>query len=454
VLVRAEPENVQAFLQLPNSCNLEIGQTLLTDYEMYHELMCLFQTHNEHRRALDLLAQHGQGSPEGHPLHGVTATVEYLRALGSDHQQIVLEYSRWVLRTNPEMGLTIFSEPMGAATPLPVETVLMHLKAFDEDSLHDRDKGEEAGLRISYLEHIIAQGETSAQYHNALVLLYLDSVQRLKQAQSKSAGALLTAPVRYAAGKEPYPLGMRRRKLMDFLEQSSYYSPERILNKLPMVDLYEERALILSQLGEHENALSIYAHRLGDVQMAQEYCERLYDSASPTTCHVYLDLLKVYLKPPDASAPMTLQALSLMSKYFERVDAAKALDVLPPSTSLRSLLPFFESAIRQNSEVRKSLQISKALLKADHVKISQEYHVRRSRRILITGGKRCKVSQKRIGTSAFAVYPNNVVVLLGERAHPNQVCTYVHTIHECVHAVVHAYEYATQAVLDRCTYNT
>jgi len=29
--------------------------------------------------------------------------------------------------------------------------------------------------------------------------------------------------------------------------------------------------------------------------------------------------------------------------------------------------------------------------------------------------------QKRIGTSAFAVYPNNVVVLLGERAHPHQV---------------------------------
>jgi len=26
-----------------------------------------------------------------------------------------------------------------------------------------------------------------------------------------------------------------------------------------------------------------------------------------------------------------------------------------------------------------------------------------------SGGKRCKVSQKRIGTSAFAVYPNNVV---------------------------------------------
>lgn len=39
------------------------------------------------------------------------------------------------------------------------------------------------------------------------------------------------------------------------------------------VDLYEERALILSKLGQHENALSIYAHRLGDVEMAQA-CDR------------------------------------------------------------------------------------------------------------------------------------------------------------------------------------
>ena len=54
-----------------------------------------------------------------------------------------------------------------------------------------------------------------------------------------------------------------------------------------------------------------------------------------------LSHVQVYLKPPDSSAPMTLQALSLMSKYFERVDASRALDVLPSSTPLRcmSLLP-------------------------------------------------------------------------------------------------------------------
>jgi hypothetical protein len=54
-LVRAEPENVLAFLQRPNRCDLEIGIKLLTEYEMLHELMELFKSCNEHRRALELL---------------------------------------------------------------------------------------------------------------------------------------------------------------------------------------------------------------------------------------------------------------------------------------------------------------------------------------------------------------------------------------------------------------
>jgi hypothetical protein len=45
------------------------------------------------------------------------ATVDYLRGLGAEHQQIVLEFSRWVLRANPEMGLTIFSGMPNALEP-------------------------------------------------------------------------------------------------------------------------------------------------------------------------------------------------------------------------------------------------------------------------------------------------------------------------------------------------
>jgi len=207
-----------------------------------------------------------------------------------------------------------------------------------------------------------------------------------------------------------------RAKLLAILASSDHYTPAKILPKLPMVDLYEERALILSKMGDHQQALNLYAHRLGDPSLAQEYCERLYNPDDEKTQEVYLDLLKVYLRPPDGAAPMTNQAISTMSKYFSRLDPAKALDVLPPETSLRSLHNFFESAVRQHSEHRNNLDITKALLRADHLKVSDEYQQRRSRRVVVTAGKRCKVSGAKLGTSAFLVYPNNTCVLLGEKS--------------------------------------
>jgi Vam6/Vps39-like protein vacuolar protein sorting-associated protein 39 len=105
-----------------------------------------------------------------------------------------------------------------------------------------------------------------------------------------------------------------------------------------------------------------------------------------------------------------------MSKHFSRLDAARALDELPPETPLQALHKFFESAVWQQSEHRNNLDITKALLRADHLKVSDEYQQRRSRRVVVTAGKRCKVSGAKIGTSAFAVYPNNMCVLLSENA--------------------------------------
>ena len=36
----------------------------------------------------------------------------YLQNLGSDHVDLILEFSLWVIMTSPEDGLTIFTEDM------------------------------------------------------------------------------------------------------------------------------------------------------------------------------------------------------------------------------------------------------------------------------------------------------------------------------------------------------
>ena len=158
-LARAEPENVLAFLQQANCCDVEAGARLLDGYGMHHEMAELFRSHSEHRRALELLAQQGQGADEGRPLHGVHATVEYLQGLGAAHAPLVLEYSRWVLREDPEAGLAIFTAVAHGAAPLPTSEVLAHLRAFDEEAEARAPDGEEVAgggsLRVAFLEHAV-----------------------------------------------------------------------------------------------------------------------------------------------------------------------------------------------------------------------------------------------------------------------------------------------------------
>jgi hypothetical protein len=71
--------------------------------------------------------------------------------------------------------------------------------------------------------------------------------------------------------------------------------------------LYEEKATLLGRIGRHDQvhwrdsvttshvckALSIYVSNLKNMQMAEDYCMRMYDRDKETTRDVYLALLKV-----------------------------------------------------------------------------------------------------------------------------------------------------------------
>lgn len=53
-----------------------------------------------------------------------------------------------------------------------------------------------------------------------------------------------------------------RKKLLSALESISGYNPEGLLKRLPADALYEERAILLGKLNQHELALSLYVHKV------------------------------------------------------------------------------------------------------------------------------------------------------------------------------------------------
>ncbi len=103
---------------------------------------------------------------------------------------------------------------------------------------------------------------------------------------------------------EPAPLGPARTKLLDFLEDSNFYSAAQMLSKyfsqFTSEELYDERAICFSKLKQHEMALREYVYNLRDFSGAERYCDKHYNPDKEESKDVYLALLRTYLKPEAA----------------------------------------------------------------------------------------------------------------------------------------------------------
>jgi hypothetical protein len=98
------------------------------------------------------------------------------------------------------------------------------------------------------------------------------------------------------AGHEAGRLGVLRAKLLAFLASSIYYTPEKMLTSFPENSLLEERAILLSRVKQHEQALIIYAHKLKDRELAEQYCKQFYNRNTDEGSSMYLHLLEVKLE--------------------------------------------------------------------------------------------------------------------------------------------------------------
>jgi hypothetical protein len=109
-----------------------------------------------------------------------------------------------------------------------------------------------------------------------------------------------------------------------------------MLPRFPVDGLYAERAVLLSRLGQHDQALMIYVRKLKDWRMAEQYCDRVWKSATREMVsgapsrdggsRIYETLLKIYLEPSgeETESQVYLEpTLKLLSCYGERISPSK-----------------------------------------------------------------------------------------------------------------------------------
>ncbi|CAI5763932.1 Vps39 isoform X2 [Podarcis lilfordi] len=365
---------VAPLLRLENNhCHIEESEHVLKKAHKYSELIILYEKKGLHEKALQVLVD--QSKKANSPLKGHERTVQYLQHLGTDNLNLIFSYSVWVLRDFPEDGLK---------------------------------------------EHIIQTWEEAgSEFHNCLIQLYCEKVQGLMKEYLSSFPP--DKPL-VAAGEEEGELGEYRQKLLFFLETSSCYNAEQLISDFPFDGLLEERALLLGRMGNHEQALFIYVHILKDTKMAENYCHKHYDKSKDGSKDVYLSLLRMYLSPPSVHClgPIKMKllepqanlqaALQVLELHHSKLDTTKAINLLPANTQISEIRIFLEKVLEENAQKKRFSQVLKNLLHAEFLRVQEERILHQQVKCIITEEKLCSVCKKKIGNSAFARYPNAIVV--------------------------------------------
>ncbi|PIB00610.1 Vacuolar morphogenesis protein 6 [Cercospora beticola] len=424
VYMLTTPTLAGSLFRIDNFCDPEVVQSALYEGDRYSELIDFLHGKKMHRQALELLSKFGKGQAEGtipEAMRGPERTAGYLKQLPPELVDLILEYARWPLEENPNVGMDIFIADTDNAERLPRQKVLEFLAESDRK------------LETRYLEHIIHElSDNDGEFHQRLIDLYLAELKQPDIAESDRDET--------------------KSKLESFLLKSSSYSKRKTFQQLPTDDstFFESRAIVLSAMGNHKQALSIYVFQIKDFSKAEEYCNKVYleDKAEQEAClldnstkhekhfrqvepketddrsNIFAVLLGLYLRPPAGEEKQWPQALDLLSKHGARLPASSTLDLMPDDLAVKELQDYFRGRIRNATSILREEMIVRGLegvrrantertLLLGPDNLAHEKPLGKNRRVRIGEDDHCKVCHKRFGASAVRVYPDNEVIHYG-----------------------------------------
>ncbi|CAK7265959.1 Vacuolar morphoproteinsis protein 6 [Sporothrix epigloea] len=478
VLMLIRPKLASSLFRIPNFCDPDVVNERLLQHNRFNELVDFFYGKRLHRLALELLKRFGDVGSQSDKdktiyaeedkahtlddtsdttatvppeLRGPQRTIGYLQSLPPDMIDLILEFSAWTLRADPVHGMSVFLADSENAETLPRHRVVQFLANID------------VRLEMQYLEHIISElNDLTPDFHNRLI------EQRIKQLrQGEGKGEKLVADTTKDSGADgdgapddSWEASMAR--LVVFLKDSRQYSLSRAFSLIPRDDpaFYEAQATVLSNMGQHKQALEIYAFKMNDYAKAEEYCNRVHlaqNSAQPGSTSspaslslsprttspkdtfdnisdgpdkepapsIYHTLLSLYLAPPPPQERQLAPALDLLSRHGSRLPASSTLQLIPDTLPVAELASYFRGRMRaansviNESRIEKGLRQTAVLAAQANLLLGRDDSTGnsgpggRNRRVGVSEERVCGVCHKRLGGSVVAVLPDNTVVHYG-----------------------------------------
>ncbi|KAI1423761.1 hypothetical protein F5Y12DRAFT_514699 [Xylaria sp. FL1777] len=385
--------------------------------ESYHRLFVLSRLYQSRKMAQEVLETWRriieEGKNDGGEFQdGELRVREYLTKISN--QSLVQEYGLWLANRNPRLGVQVFADDRGKAPKFEPTYVVELLRA-------------DAPEAVKYYLEFLVFGKGHTIYVNELINYYLDVVVTHLQTSSEARDAVLSTYDAYRALQPPKPTYRQfltdnapadneawdsRLRLLQLLggkyEYDSSVIRDRITSLRRVADdlLVPETIILDGREQNHENALRLLVHRLGDYDTAVAYCFRggasvysIYQaeaqgptptgpkdskaskrrkSAPPTQneqARLFRHLLGEFLKLEDVSDRVEQTSL-LLEKFGSWFDVSDILSVIPDSWSVDLVAGFLIKALRQIVVEKNETSVARSLSSAQNLKIQHELIVK------------------------------------------------------------------------------
>jgi hypothetical protein len=385
--------------------------------ESYHRLFVLSRLYQSRKMAQEVLETwrriiEGERNEGGEFQDGELRVREYLTKISN--QALVQEYGIWLANRNPKLGVQVFADDKGRAPKFEPTFVVELLRSDAPEAVK------------YYLEYLVF-GKGHTIYVNELITYYLDIVITRLRKSPDVRDVVFSTYEAYRALQPPKPTYRQfltdnapaddeawhsRLRLLQLLGGSYEYDSSLIRDRIASLsstaeDLLVPETIILDgRERNHENALRLLVHRLGDYDTAVAYCFRggasvysIYqapshnppptspgdlrapkrrESAPPTQneqARLFRALLGEFLQLKDVSDRVEQTGL-LLEKFGSWFDVSDILSVIPDSWSVDLVAGFLIKALRQIVVEKNETTVARSLSSAQNLKTQYELIVK------------------------------------------------------------------------------
>ncbi|KAJ2980980.1 hypothetical protein NUW58_g6803 [Xylaria curta] len=385
--------------------------------ESYHRLFVLSRLYQSKKMAQEVLETwkriiEGERNDGGEFQDGELRVREYLTKISN--QALVQEYGIWLANRNPKLGVQVFADDKGRAPKFEPTYVVELLRA-------------DAPEAVKYYLEFLVFGKGHTIYVNELITYYLDVVVTDLQTSSEARERVASTYDAYRALQPPKPTYRQfltdnappddeawhsRLRLLQLLggkyDFDSLAIRDRISSLSSVADdlLVPETIILDGRERNHENALRLLVHRLGDYDTAVAYCFRggasiysIYqaeiqnplltssedfkapkrrESAPPTQneqARLFRVLLGEFLQLEDISDRVEQMSL-LLEKFGSWFDVSDILSVIPDNWSVDLIAGFLIKALRQIVVEKNETTVARSLSSAQNLRIQHELIVK------------------------------------------------------------------------------